>query len=245
MNTYTINFDSITRISDEQFYKLCIQNPELVLEKNINGDLVIMSPTGGETGKKNAELNADFVMWNRQKKLGLIFDSSTCFRLPIGSNRSPDVAYITQERWNKLTEEERIKFPPIAPDFVLELMSNTDFDSSTCFRLPIGSNRSPDVAYITQERWNKLMEEERIKFPPIAPDFVLELMSNTDSLKTLQEKMEEYKSSGVKLAWLLNPEKKEVEIYRQGQEKEVLSNPKILSGEEVLPDFILDLSLIW
>jgi len=191
MNTYTINFDSITRISDEQFYKLCIQNPELVLEKNINGDLVIMSPTGGETGKKNAELNADFVMWNRQKKLGLIFDSSTCFRLPIGSNRSPDVAYITQERWNKLTEEERIKFPPIAPDFVLELMSNTD------------------------------------------------------SLKTLQEKMEEYKSSGVKLAWLLNPEKKEVEIYRQGQEKEVLSNPKILSGEEVLPDFILDLSLIW
>lgn len=191
MNAYTINFDSIFTITDKQFYQLCTNNPELVLERNRKGELIIMSPTGGETGKKNAELNADFVIWNRQKKLGYIFDSSTCFRLPMGSNRSPDVAYIKKERWDKLTEEEKIKFPPIAPDFVLELMSNTD------------------------------------------------------SLKMLQEKMAEYMESGVKLGWLINPDKKEVEIYRQGKEKEILSNPQNLSGENILPDFILSLSLVW
>ncbi|AFZ46028.1 protein of unknown function DUF820 [Cyanobacterium stanieri PCC 7202] len=191
MNAYTINFDSIFTITDKQFYQLCTNNPELVLERNRKGELIIMSPTGGETGKKNAELNADFVIWNRQKKLGYIFDSSTCFRLPMGSNRSPDVAYIKKERWDKLTEEEKIKFPPIAPDFVLELMSNTD------------------------------------------------------SLKMLQEKMAEYMESGVKLGWLINPEKKEVEIYRQGKEKEILSNPQNLSGEDILLDFILDLTKIF
>ena len=191
MNAYTINFDSIFTITDKQFYQLCTNNPELVLERNRKGELIIMSPTGGKTGKKNAELNADFVIWNRQQKLGYIFDSSTCFRLPMGSNRSPDVAYIKKERWDKLTEEEKIKFPPIAPDFVLELMSNTD------------------------------------------------------SLKMLQEKMAEYMESGVKLGWLINPDKKEVEIYRQGQKKEVLSNPQNLSGENILPEFILYLTEIF
>lgn len=85
-----------------------------------------MPPTGGETGNFNAELTADFAIWNRQKKLGKIFDSSTCFQLPIGSYRFPDVAWIALERWNQLTPEQKEKFPPIAPDFVLELMSPTD-----------------------------------------------------------------------------------------------------------------------
>ncbi|ACK66054.1 protein of unknown function DUF820 [Rippkaea orientalis PCC 8801] len=191
MNTYTINFDIITKIDDKQFYQLCRYNPELKLEQNQKGQIIIMSPTGGETGKKNAELIIDFGIWNRQKKSGQIFDSSTCFKLPLGSNRSPDVAYIKQERWGKLTPEEREKFPPIAPDFVLELMSKTD------------------------------------------------------SLKQVQEKMQEYMDNGVKLGWLINPEKKQVEIYRQGQEKEVLEYPQTLSGEDILPEFILDLALIW
>ncbi len=191
MTTYTINLDVISTIDDEKFYQLCRHNPELKLEQNQKGELIIMPPTGGETGKKNSELNADFVIWNRQKKLGYIFDSSTCFKLPKGGNRSPDVAYVQKERWHNLTEEERIKFPPIAPDFVLELMSKTD------------------------------------------------------SLKTLQEKMEEYRSNGIKLGWLINPDKKEVEIYRQGEKKEVLNNPKILSGEDILPDFTLDLTEIF
>uniref|UniRef100_UPI00261B031F Uma2 family endonuclease n=1 Tax=Crocosphaera sp. TaxID=2729996 RepID=UPI00261B031F len=109
----------------------------------------------------------------------------------------------------------------------------------------LGSNRSPDVAYIQQERWDKLTQEEKEKFPPIAPDFVLELKSKTDSLKQVQEKMEEYMDNGVKLGWLINPEKKQVEVYRQGQEKEILENPQTLSGEDILPEFILDLALMW
>ena len=191
MNAYTINLDVITKIDDEKFYQLCRHNPEVNLERNQKGEIIIMSPTGGETGKSNAELIADFVNWNRRKKLGIIFDSSTCFKLPKGSNRSPDVAYIQKERWDNLTPEEKVKFPPIAPDFVLELMSKTD------------------------------------------------------SLKDLQEKMEEYIDNGVKLGWLINPEKKEVEIYRQGQKKEVLDNPKTISGEDILPDFTLDLTEIF
>lgn len=191
MNAYTINFDAITKIDDEQFYQLCRYNPELNLERNQEGEIIIMPPTGGETGNNNSELNAEFVIWNRQKKLGKIFDSSTCFKLPKGSNRSPDVAYIKQERWDQLTDEEKKKFSPIAPDFVLELMSPSD------------------------------------------------------SLKDIQEKMKEYIDNGVKLAWLINPEKKQVEIYRQAQEKEVLEHPKTISGEDILPDFVLDLSIIW
>lgn len=191
MTAYTINLDVITKIDDEKFYQLCRDNPELKLETNQKGEIIIMSPTGGEIGKYNAELNADFVIWNRKYKLGYIFDSSTCFKLPKGSNRSPDVAYIKKERWDNLTEEERIKFPPIAPDFVLELMSKTD------------------------------------------------------SSKDLQEKMAEYMDNGVKLGWLINPDKKQIEIYRQGKEKEILDNPKTVSGEDILPEFTLDLSLIW
>lgn len=191
MNAYTINFDAITKINDEQFYQLCRYNPELNLERNQKGEIIIVSPTGGETGNYNAELIVEFGIWNRQKKLGKIFDSSTCFKLPKGSNRSPDVAFIKQERWDKLTPEEKTKFPPIAPDFVLELMSKTD------------------------------------------------------SLKDIQEKMAEYMDNEIKLGWLINPEKKQVEIYRQGQAKEILDCPKSISGEEVLPNFILDLSIIW
>ncbi len=191
MNAYTINFDVITKINDEQFFQLCRNNPELKLEQNQNGEIIIMSPTGGETGRKNANLITDFGIWNRRKQFGQIFDSSTGFKLPLGSKRSPDVAYIQQERWDKLTQEEKEKFPPIAPDFVLELKSKTD------------------------------------------------------SLKQVQEKMEEYMDNGVKLGWLINPEKKQVEVYRQGQEKEILENPQTLSGEDILPEFILDLALMW
>jgi Uma2 family endonuclease len=187
MNSYTLNFD----LSEQQFQQICDNNPELKFELNTQGDLIIMSPTGGETGNYNAELTTEFVIWNRQKKLGKVFDSSTCFKLPIGSNRSPDVAWITLERWEQLTPEQRQTFPPIAPDFVLELMSPTD------------------------------------------------------NLKDVQDKMQEYLDSGVKLGWLINPKTKIVEIYRQGQTKEVLENPRYLYGENILVDFILDLTDIW
>ncbi|MEG4808960.1 Uma2 family endonuclease [Microcoleus sp. F8-D3] len=191
MIAVTINFNSIAQITDDQFYQLCRENPDVKFERNAEGEIIFMSPTGGETGNYNSEINADFVIWNRQTKLGICFDSSTCFKLPSGANRSPDVSWIEQSRWEALTPEQKQKFPPIAPDVVLELMSPTD------------------------------------------------------SLKDTQDKMEEYMNNQVKLGWLINRKTRRVEIYRQGQEKEVLECPTELSGEDILPGFVLNLKTLW
>ncbi|MCU0543323.1 MAG: Uma2 family endonuclease [Oscillatoriaceae cyanobacterium Prado104] len=191
MLAVTINFDAIARITDDQFYQLCRQNPDVKFERNARGEIIIMSPTGGETGNYNSEINADFVIWNRRTGLGFCFDSSTCFKLPNGANRSPDVSWIKKERWDALTTEEKQKFPPIAPDFVLELMSPTD------------------------------------------------------SLKDTQDKMQEYMENRVKLGWLINRKTRRVEIYRQGRETEVLESPTELSGEDILPGFVLNLQALW
>lgn len=115
------------------------------------------------------------------------------------------------------------------------------FDSSTCFKLPNGANRSPDVAWIKKDRWNALTPEEQEKFPPIAPDFVLELMSPSDTLRETQEKMQEYIDNGVKLGWLINLKTRQVEISRLGEPVEILTSPPQLSGEDVLLGFILNL----
>ncbi|MGL5064122.1 MAG: Uma2 family endonuclease [Microcoleus sp.] len=191
MLAVTINFDSIAQITDDQFYRLCRENPEVKFERNAKGEIIVMSPTGGETGSYNSEINADFVFWNRRTRLGVCFDSSTCFKLPSGANRSPDVSWIKQERWDALTAEEKQKFPPIAPDFVLELMSPTD------------------------------------------------------SLKDTQDKMQEYMNNGVKLGWLIDRKKRRVEIYPQGQAVEILESPDELSGEDILPGFVLNLRSLW
>ena len=191
MIAVTVNFKPIIELSDEQFYNLCRANPNVKFERNAKGEIIIMSPTGGETGNLNSEVNADFVIWNRQTKLGKVFDSSTCFKLPNGADRSPDVSWIKQERWDALTPEEKEKFPPIVPDFVLELMSPTD------------------------------------------------------SLKETQDKMREYMENGVKLGWLINRKTRRVEIYRQGKAVEVLQSPTELSGEDVLPGFVLNLQIVW
>ena len=105
MTAYTINFSSVCQMSDEQFYQLCRNNPDIKFERNATGELVVMSPTGGETGNRNIEIAGDFVFWNRQNTLGKLFDSSTCFKLPNGANRSPDIAWIKQSRWDQLTPE--------------------------------------------------------------------------------------------------------------------------------------------
>ncbi|MBA3920445.1 MAG: Uma2 family endonuclease [Nostocaceae cyanobacterium] len=191
MTAITVNFNSIIDLTDEQFYQLCRKNPDLKFERNAQGQMIIMPPTGGETGNYNSEINADFVIWNRQTKLGVCFDSSTCFKLPDGADRSPDVAWIKQERWDALTPQQKQKFPPIAPDFVLELMSPSD------------------------------------------------------TLKDTQNKMQEYMDNQVKLGWLINRRSRQVEIYRQGQPVEILTSPIILSGEDILPGFILNLQNIW
>ena len=190
MNAVTVNFNSIIQLTDDQFYRLCRANPDVKFERNAKGEIIIMPPTGGETGNCNVEIAAEFVIWNRQTRLGKVFDSSTCFKLSNGANRSPDVSWIQQERWDTLTLEEKEKFPPIAPDFVLELMSPTD------------------------------------------------------SLRVTPEKMAEYMENNVKLGWLINRKNRQVEIYRQGQDVEVLRAPIILSGEEVLPGFIINLQFL-
>jgi Uma2 family endonuclease len=191
MNTFTISLNPVIEMTDEQFYQLCRANPDIKFERNAAGELIIMSPTGGETGRYNVEIAADFVIWNRRTKLGVAFDSSTGFKLPNGADRSPDVAWVRQERWDALTSEQKEKFPPICPDFVLEL-------------------RSP-----------------------------------TDTLQSLQLKMQEYIENGAQLGWLINRQDRQVEIYRVGQPKEVLSAPASLPGESVLPNFELNLQWMW
>ncbi len=191
MNTVTLNLNSVIQLTDEQFFQLCRANPDIKFERNANGELIIMPPTGGETGKRNAILTAEFVIWNRQAKLGEVFDSSTCFKLPNGANRSPDVAWIQQHRWESLTSQQR------------EI------------------------------------------FPPIAPDFVLELMSPSDTLKATQAKMQEYIENGVRLAWLIDRQSRTVEIYHPGQSPQVLSSPSTLSGADILPGFVLNMEIVW
>jgi Uma2 family endonuclease len=119
------------------------------------------------------------------------------------------------------------------------------FDSSTAFILPNGANRAPDASWISQERWDALTEEQKGTFANICPDFVVELRSVSDTLKSLQEKMQEYMENGAKLGWLIDPKNRTVEVYRVGLEVEVLSDPTELSGEEVLPGFVLNLRRVW
>jgi Uma2 family endonuclease len=186
-----INLQAISGITDEQFYQICRDNADIKFERNAVGEILVMSPTGGETGIRNFDIIWQFGSWNKTYNLGYCFDSSTCFKLPNGANRSPDVAFVVKERWESLSNQER------------EI------------------------------------------FSPIAPDFVLELMSPSDGLKGTQDKMQEYIDNGVKLGWLINRKNRQVEIYRQGEEKQVLDNPDYISGEEILPDFTLNLQSIW
>ena len=119
------------------------------------------------------------------------------------------------------------------------------FDSSTEFELPNGANRSPDASWVRKDRWEALTLEQRKGFAPLCPDFVVELRSETDSLTDLREKMQEYMDNGAQLGWLINPNNKQVEVYRVEQPVEVLENPNTLSGEDVLPGFTLSLKRIW
>jgi Uma2 family endonuclease len=182
---------STLKLTDEQFYQLCVTNPEQPLELTAQGVLIVMPPVGGESGKREFKLSGQLFTWNEASELGEAFSSSTIFKLPLGSKRSPDVAWIERSRWDAIDPEEQEKFPPLAPDFVIELRSRTD------------------------------------------------------NLADLQEKMAEYQANGVRLGWLINPQQQQVEIYRLGQEVDVIQSPLTLSGENVLPGFTLDLQKIW
>ncbi|MFM6784116.1 MAG: Uma2 family endonuclease [Dolichospermum sp.] len=191
MNALTVNLESVIEMTDEQFFKLCQNNRDLRFERNANGELIIMPPTGGETGNRNGRITQQLMNWTDADGTGIAFDSSTCFKLPNGADRSPDAAWIKLERWDDLSDEEKQKFPPICPDFVIELLSPSD------------------------------------------------------SLKTTQEKMQEYIANGVRLGILINRKSRQVEIYRPGKEVEVLESPATVSGEDVLKGFVLNLGMIW
>jgi Uma2 family endonuclease len=182
-----LNLESITSLTRKQFYQLCLNNPQLQLERSPRGELIIMSPVGGESGRKEAKLIMDIGNWNEQSNLGIVFSSSTIFSLPNGGDRSPDVAWVSLERWEKLTPEDREGFPPICPDFLIELRSKSD------------------------------------------------------RLKPLEEKMLEYLDSGLRLGWLINPQQKQVEIYRPNKAVEIVNMPVNLSGEDVLPQLNITL----
>ena len=126
MSALTLTLDPVVQVSREQFYQICANNPDLQLERNANGELVIMSPTGSETSSWNSDLTTDLNIWNRQNLTGKVFDSSGGFSLPNGADRSPDAAWIPIEKWNAFTPEQRKKFLPICPDFALELLSPSD-----------------------------------------------------------------------------------------------------------------------
>lgn len=119
------------------------------------------------------------------------------------------------------------------------------FDSSTGFRLPNGAHRSPDASWVRRERWEALTPKARKGFVPLCPDFVVKLRSESDSLTQLQAKMQEYMDNGARLGWLIDPQHRRVEIYRSGVDVEVLQNPIELSGEDVLPGFVLNLRRVW
>ncbi len=120
------------------------------------------------------------------------------------------------------------------------------FDSSTGFKLSTGADRSPDAAWMKLERWNSLSEEQQEKFAPICPDFVVELRSPSDNLRPLQEKMAEYmREPGVQLGWLIDRKNRQVYIYRPGFPEECLENPTTVSGDPVLPGFVLNMSYVW
>lgn len=183
------------RVTPEQFDQLAQAEQLARMELTKDGELIVMSPTGGTAGRKNRRLTQQIGIWTDRDGTGEAFDSSTIFVLPNGARRSPDVSWIKLERWNQLTQAQQDGFPPIVPDFVIELISPSD---------------------LKNQRY-----------------------------KDLQAKMQEYLDNGVKLGWLIEPSAKTVEIYRVGQQVEILSNPQTLSGEDVLPGFILDLSDIF
>jgi Uma2 family endonuclease len=191
-NGLIVDFSPLaTSVTDEEFDELCRLNPELPLERTSEGELIIVAPAGGKTGLRNSKLSSAFGNWAKEDATGKSFASSTLFSLP---NRA---------------------------------------------------RRSPDLSWMRNERWDALSEEEQEAFPPLCPDFVVELRSETDSVKDLQEKMGEYLDNGAQLGWLVDPLEQTVHVYRPGVAAEILNDPETVSGEPLLKGFVLDVRQLW
>lgn len=189
MDTIELRYKPLS-LDDDEFYEFCRQNDQLKIERDSEGTIFILSDTGGTTGMLNAIITYWLMHWHLSSTSGFVFDSSTAFRLPNTSVRSPDASWISAEKWNQLTEAEKTKFPPVCPDFVIELLSTND------------------------------------------------------DLKTIRKKMQdEWIGNGCKLAWLIDPFEEMVFVYRTNAPVEIFNSFDLqLSGENVLPGFQFDLS---
>jgi Uma2 family endonuclease len=177
--------------TDDEFFEFCQLNKDLRIERTAEGDLTIMPPTGGETGIRNFKLIVSVGEWVKNDGTGQAFDSSTAFRLPNGATRSPDLSWVRNERWNALSKEQKRKFPPLCPAFVVELLSESD------------------------------------------------------SLSDLQDKMQEYVDNGAELGWLFDPFAHRVYIYQPHKPVGILDDPQTVSGEPLLKGFVLDVHPLW
>ena len=178
-------------VTDEELMRFCAANEMVRVERDANGELILMSPTGTGTGRTNSELNLQLALWARETNSGATFDSNAGFALADGSMRSPDAAWIAWPRWNALSKEEQEGFAPICPEFVIEL-------------------RSP-----------------------------------SDGLAELQAKMRLWVANGAQVAWLVDPSRKVVEVYRVGREVEVVEGGSVVEGDGVVAGFVLELGRVW
>jgi Uma2 family endonuclease len=190
-STVAVDLSSIVELTDERMFELCRANRDLRLERTAEGGLVVMPPAGGQSSRRNAQITFQLAAWANQDRTGIVFDSSGGFKLPDGAIRAPDAA------WVRLTA------------------------------------------------WNKLASEDKEKFVPLCPDFIIELRSSSDAVSDLQDKMQEYLDNGAQLGWLIDPQEKRVYVYRQQAQTETLDNPQTIAGDPVLHGFVLDLQEIW
>ncbi len=191
IDSVILHWPQSIQLASDQFFEFCQANKELRIERTAEGDFEIMTPTGWETGRKNLSLAAQLYIWAEQDGTGIATDSSTGFILPNGAMRSPDVSWVKKTKLAQLTPEQRQRFLPLCPDFVIELCSPSDH------------------------------------------------------LKKLQDKMQEYRDNGAGLGWLIDPEQKRVYEYQPEQEMVLFDNPQILLGNDLLKVFVLNLGKVW
>jgi Uma2 family endonuclease len=182
---------TLPKMTDKQFYEFCRTNPDLRIERDAHGEVIVMPPAFSDTGNRNVKISAQLQNWADENDTGEVFDSSAGFTLPNGATRSPDTAWIESTRWNALSPEQQASFAPIAPDFVIELRSSSD------------------------------------------------------TLLGFQEKMQEYTEQRVQLGLLIDRKNRKVHIYRPDREPEILENPERVSCDPELPGFALKMAKIW
>ena len=184
---FIVNPAGVLNLSDGELFRLCAANPELFIERTSDGELIFMAPAGGESSSRNSTIVLRLGLWNEETRSGKVF--------------GPDGGFV----------------------------------------LPDGAMRAPDASWIPLEKWEALSPEQRMKFPPLCPDFIIELRSESDRLRDLREKMTEYMSNGCRLGWLIDPVEGKAYVYRPEQEVDVAGFDAVLSGEDVLPGFRLTL----